>query len=312
MWRESAWLMKPPPYSTKKYFGNILLPDCRPVRKDIPFRRRDFFENGHPAKPSGAKLKSEAAAQRLNERFSPLKEGLCPFHLKLHQPGKVVIVFFADQILFRHMKTVEIFLGDVDPSLSKIDGDVLPEVGKLKGSADRVRVLEKRGIRITDDVKDNPADRIGGMAAVVEEVVEGPVPGGGDVHFKGGQKILKIGERDVEASDRLAERDKNRVGLFPFCQVNEMRLPFEQFLHPRAVILRLVGEIVGCSRKGVDATDVRPEFFRDESRGDGEVFVMVPGDFLAVFEGLFRHRGPFNRADGKRVKIFFWNPGNLD
>ena len=79
----------------------------------------------------------------------------------------------------------------IQSSAPPVDREILPEVRQLKGRAYRVRLLIEPLIIVTGDPKHEPAHRIGGSTAVVEQVDPCRVPRRHDILSKRAEKIVK-------------------------------------------------------------------------------------------------------------------------
>jgi len=62
---------------------------------------------------------------------------------------------------------------NVNAAFFQITGNVLPEVGKLKRGAGRVRQTLAFAIAVATKIKDEPADWIRGIEAVTDHLVPG-------------------------------------------------------------------------------------------------------------------------------------------
>ena len=62
---------------------------------------------------------------------------------------------------------------DVNAAFFQVAGNVLPEIGKLKCGAGRVRETLALAIAIAAKIKDEPADWIRGIEAVADHLVPG-------------------------------------------------------------------------------------------------------------------------------------------
>ena len=58
----------------------------------------------------------------------------------------------------------------IDPIFRPIDRHILPEVGELKRGAGGIRQFEQRGVTIAAQAQHQAADRIGGIAAILEHI----------------------------------------------------------------------------------------------------------------------------------------------
>src|SRR5205823_3056169 len=121
-----------------------------------------------------------------------------------------------------------------------------------------------------------PADRIGGAAAVIEQVFEGRVARRQDVLPEGRQEVAQRRQRQTMAAYRGRELRKGwlrrqgsrfdrRKRTFVTIERRQSRLRDD---------IALVREVVGSAREAVDRGDGRPQAFGHEPRRDRKGFVM--------------------------------------
>ena len=79
----------------------------------------------------------------------------------------------------------------IDAILSKIDNHVLPEIGELQRGACSVGQRLALLIAIAAETQHQPSHRIGGIAAILEQLVEITVAGHGLVVFEGLDQIVE-------------------------------------------------------------------------------------------------------------------------
>ena len=72
----------------------------------------------------------------------------------------------------------------------------------------------------------------------------------------------------------------------------ELDLPVLEFFQAFVrVHARLIGKVVGCSCKGIDAVDVGAKCPRNQTRTDREVFVVRAGKPFAICIGFGERKG---------------------
>src|SRR5207244_11853507 len=99
----------------------------------------------------------------------------------------------------------------VDAALVEVDRQILPEVRQLQRRADVVGTRLPLGIAIAEQRQHQVPDRIGGMYAIVEEVVERREAGKPYVHAKRGEEAAKRLDRYGELTHGLGERNEDRM-----------------------------------------------------------------------------------------------------
>jgi hypothetical protein len=111
------------------------------------------------------------------------------------------------------------------------------------------------------EAKHEPADGVGGTAAIVEQVFEGGVPRGRHVLAEGGQEVAQQRERQAMTSDgdgqlRKRRLDGRRAGG------DGVERPFVTVERGQAVAgseVAFIREVVGRTREAVDRVHGRPQ-----------------------------------------------------
>ena len=65
-----------------------------------------------------------------------------------------------------HAKALHVVLREVDAVFGEVHADILPEIRELQRGAGGIRQPEALFVRVAAGVEDQPADRVGGIAAV--------------------------------------------------------------------------------------------------------------------------------------------------
>ena len=191
-------------------------------------------------------------------------------------------------------------LRQIDPPPGPVQGHVLAEVGQLQPGADRVGQPRPGLIVASPEVKDQAADGVGRVAAIVEHLVGRLVAIDLLVLPEGRQEIDERVGRDRELADRLGQGDEHRMARLALVAFAKLTLPPVQQGQALPGIAGLVGQVVGPAAVGVDVVEVLPQLAGEQQAGDGEVLVMPLGQPPAIAPGLAERRA-FGRA-GLRPK----------
>ena len=135
------------------------------------------------------------------------------------------------------------------------------------------------------------ADRVGGIAAVGEDIVEGFETGDGLVVAEGDEEIGEFVLGNVEFAHGARERDENGMARSALVAGVEFGLPFVEQCQRRGGVADFVAEIVGDAAVGVDVEEILTQMFGQEPGGNGKVFVVRAGELAAVFVGLGERGG---------------------
>ena len=137
---------------------------------------------------------------------------------------------------------------------------------------------------VLEQVEHHPADGVGGVLAVAEQVLVGGEAPAPLVHAVGLDQLAERGVGDAEAADGVLEGDHD--GLGRRAAVGEDQLPLPLVEQREAVALRLVAKVVGVPAEGVDGVEVGPDAAGQQERANGEVLVVGFGQTLTVSVGL--------------------------
>src|SRR5262249_50705991 len=143
---------------------------------------------------------------------------------------------------------------------------------------------------VTEYEEHEAAHRVRGAAAVVEELVPRLVAALHRVLAKSGKQVEEQLLGDLHASRRLAEGHEDRVFRLAAVPRVQPLLPLVELLLPHALVDRLVREVVGCAREGVEGVDV-PALVPGHEEADREVLVMAADAGLAERERLVHGDG---------------------
>ncbi len=231
------------------------------------------------------------------EELGSLAEDLAgAFDLEGHEAAKVVVEGAVGDLLLGDAVGLEVLQGEVDAAFLPIAIDVLPEVGELEGGAGVVGETLALFVPVVEDVEEEAATWVGGVIAVVEEVIEGWVAGDFLVHAVGFDELEEGFAGDAEELDGLLEGDHDGVGgSFAGVATFEVFAPLVEEVE--AVAVGFVAEVVDGAAVGVEVGDVLEEGFGEEEGADGEVFVVGPGELASVAKGLLE--GPAAGVEGE-------------
>ncbi len=147
--------------------------------------------------------------------------------------------------------------------------------------------------------QDEPADRIGAAAAIVEHLREIRVAAFDHVLLESGEQIGEETERQIELADGLVQRDENEMQSRRTGEASRAAAPSRRARPdaPRASSHRarpvrlgaagvaFVGEVVGIAREGVDGMDMGLHFARHEP-AHGKILVMRARQLGAGLVGI--------------------------
>jgi len=176
----------------------------------------------------------------------------------------------------------KIFEGKIYPAFVIVDADVLPEIRELQRGAGEIGKLLAFRITISAEIKDEMTDRIGGVAAVSEQVVEGFVPCDRLVLAEGGEQIGELMPGNVEFADGAGEGNENGMARIAVVAGVEFGFPLIEQLQGGCGASSFVAKIVGYPAVGVNVKKVLAEAFGQEPSGNGKIFVMGAGQAFAV------------------------------
>ena len=96
-------------------------------------------------------------------------------HLEAHQLGERRREAPRRQVVVAVAEAAAVLLRQVDAADVEVAGHVLPEVGQLQRRADAIGQSRPLRVERLAQIQHQPADRVGGVAAVVEQLLEGLV-----------------------------------------------------------------------------------------------------------------------------------------
>jgi len=166
----------------------------------------------------------------------------------------------------------------IDAAGEPVAANVLPEVDELQPGADRVGHRHHLWIATALQRQHDPADGIGGTAAVAREVVAGRIPRLSLVLLERGDQVGEGRTVEAGAADRVGEREKHRVSRPAGEAGVEFLAPCRERDSGLRRRCRFVAEVVGPAGEGVDIGEVLAELRWHEAGGDGEVLVVAAGD----------------------------------
>src|SRR5262249_8275326 len=110
---------------------------------------------------------------------------------------------------FCDTEALEAFERKIDAALAVVYRDVLPEVSELQCGAGVVGEVLAFRVGVAAEAKDEMADGVRGVLAVVEDVSEGRKARDGLVAAEGDEQIGELVLRDAELLDGLAQRNED-------------------------------------------------------------------------------------------------------
>ena len=174
-----------------------------------------FFQDFHAAQPGKPEFQPEAPSDLGQQGKSFAKELAGAIELEFQK----ILKWFGNAALlqhgFGHSEVLHVFLGQVNSVSGKVDGNILPEIGKLKGCADGIGVLKDSFFSIAKEMENESAHRIGRIPAIGQKVIKGSVVVDIDIGFEGCQQVFQelYGECDEQC-------------LFLFFSPSSLPLPY--------------------------------------------------------------------------------------
>ena len=179
-----------------------------------------------------------------------------------------------------------IFARQVIAAACDVATQVLPEIDQLQGRANVVTQCQAGTVVHAVQVQQQATHRVGGAAAIVEQVCVGVVTGAvaafGDILLKGVKQIGQQPNRQLKLQDHRGQWFKNlrpaaAVGLVA-AGGQQVGAHFGQVLQALGGAgIALVGNVVGGACKPVNGGNRRPQMRRAQPGSDGEVLVMPGG-----------------------------------
>ena len=143
-----------------------------------------FFQDFHAAQPGQPEFQPEAPSNLGQQGKSFAKELAGAIELEFQKTLKRFRNAAVLQHGFGHSKVLHVFLGQVNSASRKVDGNILPKIGKLKGCADGVGVLKDIFSPIAKEMENQTAYRIGRILAIGQKVIKGSVVVDVDIGFE--------------------------------------------------------------------------------------------------------------------------------
>ena len=255
----------------------VLLPD-RPQDRQAPVNEQGHVElqlRRHPA--DQRQPAPQIAFRQIDLGGQQAAESVVDLPPREHL-GRV-----AEAALLRHRQ--------IDAAHFVVACHVLPEIGQLQARADRVRQLRPLARMALAQVENQPADRVGRVAAVVGQLGQIVVAADPLILTKGHQKIDERVDRNVKPPDGLRQGDKNRVPDLARIAIAELFFPPVQQCKAFLRFARLVGQVIGPAAVGIDVIKMLPQPSRQEPTDDSEVLVVPSGEQAAVLSPLRRTKG---------------------
>ncbi len=135
------------------------------------------------------------------------------------------------------------------------------------------------------------ADRIRGVAAVGQDVVEGFEAGDGLILAEGAISRSENSCLGISnCADGFGERNEDGMPRSAVVTGVEFALPLVEQCERSGGVADFVAEIVGDAAVGVDVEEMLAQAARKKPAGDGEIFVVGAGEAGAVFAS-FGERG---------------------
>ena len=175
--------------------------DYRTIPKDgiilADNRTQDFLT----APAEEIEINRQFAIHLCDERQALPEPILGALDFESHQCAKGRRVAAASDVVFVDRESAKVFEREIDSSLGVVGSYVLPEVGELQGGAGEIGKALALGVAVAAEVENEMADRIRGVAAVGEYVVESFEAGNCLVLAKGDQQVGEFVLRNVEFAD---------------------------------------------------------------------------------------------------------------
>jgi len=131
-------------------------------------------------------------------------------------------------------------------------------------------------------------DRVGGVAAVSEKILEIRVPCLLGVASEGAKEGLKTAHVEVVTSNFRGASAQGPVGsVASVYSIEKSVFPFADgagALRRRGLGLFFVGHVIRDTDHGIDCGERSSRRSRQQPRADREVFVVAVGEFFAAFE----------------------------
>ncbi len=169
------------------------------------------------------------------------------------------------------------FERDVNAVLLQIDRHILPEIGQLKRGAGGVGEPDALGIGVSAQAQHQPADRVGRIAAVGEQVLVGRIARHGLVLHEGADQIGERLLRNLMPVDRAAQSDEHRMAGAPGVHLIQLLAPPGQQAQALLLVADLIAQVVGPAAEGVHVIEILVQALGQQKADDVEVLVVMGG-----------------------------------
>ena len=131
------------------------------------------------------------------------------------------------------------------------------------------------------------ADRVRGVTAVGQDVVESFETGDSLILAEGDEKVGEFVFWDGKLFDGLGQGHENRVSRIALIAGVEFGQPLIKQCQGGSGVTDFVAQIVGDAAVSVNVQKILAQVFGQEPGGDRKVFVMRTGELAAELMGLF-------------------------
>ena len=184
----------------------------RPVAEQRAPARLDALEHPPAAEPGQPQLEPQPSADAVAHRPS-LVESVAR-HGDAVRRARVIhagVSCLPREVGLHGAARVEHLARHVEPPGAPVAAEVLPEVRQLQRGAQRVRRSIERLVAVAGDAQHEASDRIRRSPAVVEHVGPRGVAIRRGILTERAQQIVEERERQIERSNRVAERREDEV-----------------------------------------------------------------------------------------------------
>ena len=148
-----------------------------------------------------------------------------PVYFELHHVAKGRGIEILRQIFLGDRVLAQVFVRQIDSAFGVVDGYILPEVRQLECGASVIGKLLALGILITAKVEHKMADRVRGVTAVGQDVVESFEPGDTLILAEGDEEVGEFMLRDRKLFDGLSQGDESGMSRIAVVAGIEFGLP---------------------------------------------------------------------------------------
>ncbi len=180
-------------------------------RKHVVPLPLDGIQDLQPAAAEQFDVEREMLVHHLRQRQPHLKPLAGARNFELHHLQECGRRSTLRNVVFAHAVLRKVLQRKVDAPLAVVDGDVLPEIRQLQGSAGVVGELLALGVAIAAQVQHQMSYGIGGILAIAEHVGERRIAGRRLVLTKSGKQIGEFVLRNVQLAHGLPQSDEDRM-----------------------------------------------------------------------------------------------------